>query len=400
LSTVCATTNSLSAQLGDFDSPVAAERAAAEAALSKEELHALCRQRLDKDASPAALIRALTVLGPERKPEDLPRILKYIGELDPSIALAAMDALRAFGTQALGALRELDDRQVDRVTRRQAVERLLEDHIVACCRRDQAINPFRLDFEGRFAELYSVDEDVDELMLKLLRESRGDIRDDISGWRNYYWYGYYTPTRPFIEHGGLAVAALARSRAKELLTEFGDLASLEQDQNSYYYGWYQPRTPVTMELAIFFARQGKPALADRLIGEMEGSMRWGWMDRAGGVHVQIAALQVTALGEYTAALERINENMRNLDTDSATASQAHYLRARILIHLSEEGAALRALEDSMEAGDSVMVMALVDDAFKPLADDRRFQAILRYCELAARRLDQSLRPWRRDPAEK
>ena len=35
--------------------------------------------------------------------------------------------------------------------------------------------------------------------------------------------------------------------------------------------------------------------------------------------------------------------------------------------------------------------------FKPLANERRYQTVLDYCRLAARRLDESQRPWEPEP---
>ncbi len=384
--------NSLGAQDLSLDAPTATERAAAESRLGNEELLTFCRQRLDTGGSAAGVIRALDLIGRQRDGADIARILKYIDDLDAAVATAAMDALRQQGTAALKALRALDDKSVDRTTRKQAVDQLLQDHVYACCRRDLSINPFRLNFESRFHELYAVGEPVDDLLLKMLRDLRSDIRDDISGQRNYYGFGTYTRQRSILDVGGLAVAALARSMPEKLMEEMGELARLERE-DGYYYGWNQ-RTPVTMELAIFFARQGNTSLCDRLISEMESSMRWGQPDQFARTHVQIAALQITALAEPEMGLERINDHIKNLAVDGAASSQAHYLRARVLMQLGEEGAALRALEDSMETSDFAMVMTLVDSTFKPLASDRRFQAILRYCELASRRMDVSLRPWR------
>lgn len=125
-------------------------------------------------------------------------------------------------------------------------------------------------------------------------------------------------------------------------------------------------------------------------------MRWGNPDQFARQHIQIAALQVAALGEYSQALTRVDDHIRHLAADGMATSQAHYLRARILIQLGEQGAALRALEDSMEASDHAMLMTLVDDAFEPLAGERKFKTILRYCELASRRVDESRRPWQPD----
>jgi hypothetical protein len=231
---------------------------------------------------------------------------------------------------------------------------------------------------------------VDDVMLTMLREARGEIRDDIAGQRIFF--SGQIVQRAFTQTCGLVIAALARSRPGQLLEEFGDLANIEPQQ-AYYFGWYE-RSPVTMELAIFMARQGRTGLVDRVISEIETSMRWGNQAQFARRHVQIAALEMMALGEHRAALDRVNDNIANLAADGVGAGQAHYLRARILVQLGEHGSALRALEDSMEASTYAKVLLLVDDAFEPLRGDRRFQTVLRYCELAARRLDASQRPWR------
>src|SRR5690606_15319218 len=132
--------------------------------------------------------------------------------------------------------------------------------------------------------------------------------------------------------------------------------------------------------------------------DMESGSRWMQANQTLGLHVRVAAIQFVALGEYEAALERLNEHLKQAGSAlSSTVSQAHYLRARMLMHLKEEGAALHALEESMESSGTAMVLTLVDSHFKPLAGERRFQAVLDYCKLAARRLDEGQRPYQPAP---
>lgn len=387
LSLTCIKAGSLEAQAA-LEAPLAHQRAEAEAELLPEELLEACRSRLDEGGQTASLIRALALVGRERESADLPRVLRYLDDLDSAIADAAMSALRAYGTRGLQALREIEEGRVARVVREQAVERLLLDHILESSRRDNAINPFRLPFADRFAELYSVPEDVDALCLKLLRETRSEIRDDIAGQRMYYGV---QPSQ-FMQLGGLAVAALAANKPDLLHEEFAEIASAEPPQQQYY-GWQQ-RSPVTTELAIFFARRGNTMLADRFISDLEAGMRWGNQAQFARMHMQIAALETAALGEHGQALQRVNDNVANLAGDVVALAQAHFLRARLLMQLGDRGTALRALEDSMEAGSHVMVALLVDDNFESLRGDPRFRTILRYCELAQRRLHPSQRPWR------
>lgn len=368
-----------------LDSPLAHERALAESALPPEELLAGARERLDEGGPAATLIQSIGLVGRERDSADLPRILRYLDDLDASVADAAMSALRAYGPRGLHALRELE---AGSGMRNKARERLLQDHILKCGRRDAAINPFRLPFDTRFDELYSVPEEIDDLILKLLREARSEIRDEIAGQRQYTG----APPNQFMGFGGLAVAALAKSRPDDLFAEFNELASTEPPQQQFY-GW-QTRRSVTMELAIFFAARGNTMLADRFISDLESGMRWGNQAQFARMHMQIAALETAALGEHERALQRVNENVSNLVGDIVALSQAHYLRARMLIQLGDRGTALRALEDSMEADSHVPVAVLVDDSFASLGDDPRFQTILRFCELAQRRLNPTQRPWR------
>jgi hypothetical protein len=83
----------------------------------------------------------------------------------------------------------------------------------------------------------------------------------------------------------------------------------------------------------------------------------------------------------------------------ANLAQAHYLRARLLMTRGEEGAALRALEDSMESSENPPVIALVDGAFGKLAQERRFKDVLRFCTLRERVLPALSRPWRKEAPE-
>lgn len=373
-------------------SPSAFERETAAAKLKDAELLAHYRQLLSDGGNTAQLISGLEELGREKDTSDIPLIVKYIGALDPSVAEAAMGALRAFGRDALKAVEDLDGSQVDNATKKQVIERLLMDHIEKACRRDLAINPYYLEYEGRLNELYSVGHEINDLMFRLLRDSISDIREDISGERYNYWNRQYQMHRPFVEYGGLAVYALSKRDPERLMKEMGELAEVQPNSD---YGWgYMNRTPVTIELATFFAHQGQTALMDKVISDLEGGNRWRQSNQTLALQVQIAGMQMVALGEYEAALDRLNENVKQAGAAlSSAVSEAHYLRARILMKLNEEGAALHALEESMEASDAAMVITLVDDTFHGLKAERRYQAVLDYCRLASRRLDPAQRPW-------
>lgn len=381
-----------------LDSPSAIERARAVRELDDAELLKHYREVLSEGTNASLLVPALERIQRERKTEDIVLIVKYIGHLDPSVAMAATQALRTFGRDAIGAVEELDAGQVDNNTRKDVVELLLKDHIRQCCNRDESINPFHLDFEARFNELYAIDQDIDTLMFRMLRDSISDIRDDISGNRYYNWYNYNTRTEPpFIDYGGLAVAALAKRKPEQLMREMGELAEVEKSDDYYYYG-YNNRSPVTTELATFFAHQGNTALMDKMINEMESGTRWMQANQTLGLQVRVASMQMVALGEYEAALDRLNEHLKQAGSAlSSTVSEAHYLRARILMHLKEEGAALHALEESMESSDAAIVLALVDSTFKPLNKERRYDTVLNYCRLASRRLNELQRPWEPEP---
>lgn len=377
-------------ELDGLHAPTAYERERTRRSIAPARLLTYYRALLDAGDAGPGLIAALDRVGSERDVQDLPRVLKYIGDLDPSVANAANAALGAYGAQALKALDSLDAASVDPATRKTVMERLLKDHIRRACYRDSAVNPFYLDYAGRFDELYSVPQDVNALILQMLRESIGDIRDDIAS-KRYYYRSYGAYQIPFIDYGGLAVAALARHRPDDLLREIEDLGKVTSS-DEYWWG-YQSRSSVTMEVAIFFARRGNTALIDKFIGEIESSNRWFMGSNALGMHVRIAALQVNALNEHKTALTRLNDALRTGTATGSTAAQAHFLRSRILMHLGEHGSALHALEDSMEASDNPILLTLVDSHFAPLASERRFQTILAFCRLASRRVDDSRRPW-------
>lgn len=377
-------------------SPVAIERELAAARLTKEKRLAFHRRVLDEGAGSVMLVAALERLTDEKDKSDVGRIVKYIGDLDSSVAEAAMGALRTFGREALPAVEGLSAAQVDSATRKQVIERLLKDHIESCCSRDVAINPFYLQYEGRFDELYSVTQDVDELMFRMVRDSIGDIRDDIAGTRYYYYYYSQTWERPFIDYGALAVAALAAKHPDRLARELSELTEIENNDD-WWWG-YSNRAPVTIEVATFFARRGNSSVMDKIITDLENNSRWMQGSQMLGLHVRIAAMQLNALDEQEAALDRLNEHLKQSGSAlSSTVSQAHYLRARILMQLHEDGAALRALEESMESSDTAVVLTLVDGTFAPLASERRFQTVLEYCRLASRRLEESERPWQSSP---
>jgi hypothetical protein len=375
-----------------LSSPSAIQREVAAAKLGKDKLLTYYRKLLDDGGGAVRVVAALERVQAEKSPDDIGRIVKYIGDLDPGVAEAAMGALRTYGRDALKAVENLAASQVDSATRKQVIERLLKDHIYKCCQRDLGINPFYLEYEGRFDELNSVSQDIDELMFRMLRDAIGDVRDDIAGTRYYYYWNYQSAERPFIDYGGLAVAALARKHPERLLRETTELTQVESNDD-WWWG-YSNRAPVTIELANFFARNGNTAVMDKIITDLENNSRWMQGPQMLGLHLRIAAMQMNALGEHEAALDRLNEHLKQTGSAlSSTVSQAHYLRARILMHLKEDGAALHALEESMEASDTAMVLTLVDSTFAALAGERRFQTVLNYCQLVSRRLDESQRPW-------
>ncbi len=381
-----------------LDSPVAIDRANAEAALSKPELLAHCRGVLaasTEQRNAPRVVRALVLLGENKDNADVALIARFVGDLDSGVSSAATTALRAFGRDGLSALQKLSHDQIDALSRRKAIELLVHDHIRNCCIRDMAVNPLRLPFKARFTELDSLQIDLTDTMFKLVRQASGDIREDISSTR-YYYYGMPSESSGFLQWGGLVIAALAERHPAQLMQEMGDLAQLEAEQQNWWWG-YRQFSPVTLELATFFARQGKPALVDRLISDMESGNR----GRGGGaelfIHVPIVALQTVALGDFKVALERLETVLRTAAAaDDAMLSQAHYLRARILMQMNEQGEALYALEESMESSSSPMLLALVDDTFAALSSDRRFQAVIAYCRLSSRAAQAHARPYTGD----
>lgn len=354
------------------------------------------RTALKDGAAPALLVDALMELGRRREAKDIGLIARHVSSLDPHIASAAVDALKGYGRAGLKAVQSLDAALIDAQTRKQAMEMLLLDHVKACCRRDAAVNPYRFEYDTRLDELYSVDQPIDDLLLKLLRDSLPDIRQDIDGTRYYYYYGYQ-PQReqPFIEYGALAVAALARRNPDALDRELSEVTRSNQDDRGWY-GWGNQRAPVTMELAVFFAKRGNTAMVDKLINDLQSMLRYQDARWAMPFHLQIAVLQSNALSEHSAALDRLNGAIKALGLEPDQGlGHAQYLRARILMQLGEEGASLHALEESMEASGMPPVLVLVDSAFDKLKAERRYRDVLRFCELRERLLPQGSRPWRK-----
>lgn len=345
------------------------------------------------------MIDALVELGRGRKAEDIGLIARHVSSLDPHISGAAVDALKGYGRAGLKAVQSLDGAVIDASTRKQALELLLLDHVKNCCRRDQAVNPLRLDYTSRLDELYSVNQPLDDLLLRLLRDSLPDLRQDVDGTR-YYYYGYQVAReQPFIEYGALAVAALARRNPEALERELGEIARVGQEERGWY-GWGNQRAPVTLELGVFFARRGKTALVDKLINDLQSSLRYQDARWAMPMHLQIAALQSNALSEHNAALDRLNNAIKALGLEpDPNLGLAQYLRARILIQLGEEGESLYALEEAMEASPQPPVIALVDSAFAALEGEKRYRDVLRFCELRERLLHPNGRPWRKGIAE-
>lgn len=378
--------------------PTAVERESARAALGEGVL-AVYRKALKEGAAPALLIDALLELGRRRESTDIGLIARHVSSLDPHIAGAAVEALKGYGRAGLKAVQALDSRLIDAQTRKEALELLLLDHVRSCCRRDASVNPLRLDYQSRLDELYSVEQPIDDLLMKLLRDSLPDIRQDIDGTRynNYNYMG--VREQSFIEYGALAVAALARRRPEALERDMAELARVSTEDRGWY-GYGNQRAPVTLELATFFARRGQTALVDKLLNDMQSMLRWQEGRHAIPFHVQLAVLQSCALGEHSAALERLNGALKSVGLEpDPGAGYAHYLKARILMQLEEDGEALHALEDAMESSSQPPVLVLVDDAFHKLTPERRFRDVQRFCELRERLLPAGSRPWRKGSAE-
>ena len=384
------------AESDDFEAPLAWKRDAALTA-NKKDLTARYRKALREGAGPAMLIDALEYLSEAKESDDIALIARYIVHIEPPVADAAMDGLRAYGRAALEALENIKSDELDEPTRKKVREQLLRDHIRACCHRDLAVNPYHLDYEGRTAELFSVPDELDDLMLKMLRDSIADVRQDIAGTRYSYYRYTLSFEEPFIDYGALVVAALVERKPELMKREFDELTKIEDDQRNRWWYSSNGKAPVTTELAKFFARNGKTELIDRIISDIESGFRWRRPKEQAPQLVQIAAMQMVGLQDHELALETLDNAVKNLSSsDSAAMSHAQYLRARVLMKLGEEGAAMHALEEAMEASDVALVIALVDSVFKALEDERRFKAVQKYCRLAARRLPEGQRPWSPD----
>lgn len=382
------------------NSPHAHERMQALTALARPELLASCRALLAaKDSQAADLVLAIDVLGRERDKADISLIAPCIVHAEPEVAEAAMQALRGYGNSALKVIEGLGPDVIDAPTRRKVQEQLLKDHIHACCRRDQAVNPYQLDFDSRYDELFSVQVDLLPIMLGLLRESLPVVRQDLGGvyFNRRYYYGLAASSEPeFISYGALAVAALGRRWPEVLRREVWDLVDTQPNANSNYYGG-QVREPVTREICYFFARNGRAEHLLKMVSDLDNSTRWT-QDRGftATVHCEIAACLMAGNGDLVQAAERLDSALELVDaTGLPAASQARFLRARLRLARGDESAALRDIEESVEASAEPMLLISVDSAFKPLAGERRFQVVLSYLELVARRAPEHARPFKR-----
>ncbi|MCC6463932.1 MAG: hypothetical protein IT463_01180 [Planctomycetes bacterium] len=375
-----------------LEDPAAVERERAKAALG-DKLPQHYRQVLDHGAAPVLLVDALATVGRLRKPEDIPRIVRYVGSLDPQVASASVESLRRFGHAGIAAVQALDNAQIDEPTRKKVMDILLRDHVTRCCKRDVALNPMHLDYSARFDELLSVQAPLHDLLLSQLREVGAEVRQEFSGTGRNWYYGM---ENSLVNFGGLAVALLGRDKPDLLEREFEDLTRNNEDEDRGWWGWVE-YSPVATELAIFFARRGKPVLLDTLISRIEQTTRWMEPSQAAMIGLQVAALQFCATGDTSSALPAVLAAIQAMGANpSGSLAHAHYLRARILLAAGEQGEALHALEDAMECGPVPVALALVDNAFSGLADERRYRNVLRCVELGARRLPSQDRPWRKE----
>ncbi len=397
------------------DSPFADEREAARVSLTREQRLQLCRAIL-KEGSPLSLVvDALDTVGEARDKADIALVAPYVSSIEPNVALAAMDALRGFGKDALAAVEALSSDVIDAPTRKIVREQLLRDHIYTCCMRDRAVNPLQLDYAARLDELFSIGLDMDGLMLSLLREAIPDLRQDLAGMyynRRYFYYGAPPELGPqFVEYGALVVAALAKRKPALLKRETEGLIEKSPPQGyNYYYG--QVRQPATRELCGFLALNGRSEPMLKMISDMEMTMRFqqdsGYI---AGVHVDIAAAMLSggvkdarAPGPSEAPrgtfdIATIMEHIETAITLASAsglpvASQARYVKARLLVMQGDDGGALRELEESIEASDEPLLLLGVDAAFAELASERRFQTLLDYTALISRRVPESLRPFK------
>ncbi len=395
------------------DSPFADEREAARLSLSREERLQQCRAILREGRPFSQVVEALDTVARAREKSDIGLVAAYVSSLEPNVALAAMDALRGFGKDALSGVEALGSSVIDAPTRKMVREQLLRDHIYACCMRDRAVNPLQLDYTSRLDELYSIGLDMDALMLSQLREAIPDLRQDLAGIyfnRRYYFYGMQPEVGPqFIEYGALVIAALATKNPAQLKRETEGLVEKSTPQGyNYYYG--QVRQPATRELCGFLAKNGRAEPMLKMISDMEMTMRFqqdsGYI---AGVHVDIAAVMMSGGVKDAGKGDRLPSGPFDIGTivehiDTAimlasasglpVASQARYLKARLLVVQGDEGGALRELEESIEASDEPMLLLGVDAAFANLVSERRFQVLLEYTSLISRRVDESSRPFK------
>ncbi len=396
------------------DSPFAEERALAGLGQSRAERLEAARAILRAGEPATQLASAIDTIVRARDKADIALIAPCAASLDPAVAMGASAALKAYGRDALAALEALAPQALDAPTRKKLREMLLRDHVQACCRRDRAINPLQLEYEARLDELDSINENLDVLLLSLLREALPDLRKDINGQyfnRRYYYLPTEDSEPAFIEYGALVIAALARRKPEVLKRETEGL----MDQNappSYHNYWGQMRQSATRELACFLARNGQSAAAVKMVSDMESMLRYQPDPAyAAGVHLDVAASMMSsgvkderkpgrfslAAGPFEAAviMEHIETALQAAGQSSLpVASQARYLKARLLIAQGDDGGALRELEESIEASDEPMLLLAVDGAFASLAEERRFQTLLQYTALIARRVDENARPFK------
>jgi len=397
------------------DSPFADERAMAGFGQSRAERLEAARAILRAGDPASQVASAIDTIVRARDKADIALIAPCTASLDPAVAMGATAALRAYGKEALAALEALAPEALDAPTLKKLREMLLRDHVQACCLRDRAINPLQLDFEARLDELDSINENLDVLLLSLLREALPDLRKDLNGQYYNRRYYYYLPAEndepAFIEYGALVIAALARRKPEVLKRETEGM--MEQNSApSYYNYWGQARQSATRELACFLARNGQSAAAVKMVSDMESMLRYQPDPAfAAGVHLDVAAAMMSsgvkdprkpvgfslAAGPFESAviMEHIETALQAAGQSSLpVASQARYLKARLLIAQGDDGGALRELEESIEASDEPMLLLGVDGAFASLAGERRFQTLLQYTALIARRVAESARPFK------
>ncbi|CAG0970924.1 hypothetical protein PLCT2_01346 [Planctomycetaceae bacterium] len=397
------------------DSPFADERALAGIGMTRAERLEAARAALREGTPLSRIVPAIDTVTRARDKADIALLAPCVASLDPAVSMAAMAALRAYGKEALAALEALAPEVIDAPTRKKLREQLLRDHVVACCMRDRAVNPLQLDYEARLDELDSVNVNLELLLLSLLREALPDLRKDLNGQyfnRRYYYYVVAEETEPaIIEYGALVIAALARRKPDVLKRETEGLME-KNPQQAYPNYWGQVRQSATRELACFLARNGQSAAAIKMVSDMEMTLR-SQQDAgfAAGVHLDIAAAMMSggvkdggkpggfsmAAGPFESGLimEHI-ETALQLTGQSGmpAASLARYLKARLLVAQGDDGGALRELEESIEASDEPSLLLGVDGAFASLSSERRFQLLLQYTALIARRVDESARPYK------